>query len=109
MFRGHGETHRGVDGSVGGGRHRGVQGAPDGHWGHLIHTPACVHMSDNTWTRIILNFMILLVYNAGRLKIFLYTCFAMLLHTYIKRSNKEVRNILYSKSKNYLYSKWEVT
>ena len=51
MFRGHGETHRGVDGGVGGGRHRGVQGAPDGHWGHLIHTPACGHMLDNTWTR----------------------------------------------------------
>ena len=46
MLLGDRQTHWRMERSAGG-RHGGVQGVPDGHWGHLIHKPALTHRLDN--------------------------------------------------------------
>ena len=48
MFLSDRETHRGVERAGAGRRHGGVQGAPDGHWGHLIHTTLYSRQLDKT-------------------------------------------------------------
>ena len=46
MLLGDRQTHWRVERGAGG-RHGGVQGGPDGHWGHLIHKPALTIRLDN--------------------------------------------------------------
>ena len=54
------QTHWRVERSAGG-RHGGVQGVPDGHWGHLIHKPALTHRLDNWGTFKLFNSIMFLL------------------------------------------------
>ena len=60
MLLGDRQTHWRMERSAGG-RHGGVQGVPDGHWGHLIHKPALTHRLDNWGTFKLFNSIMFLL------------------------------------------------